>query len=178
MKQKTKQGVYNRPNGYEEETNDCVVRALTLITNMPYPQIHKAWENAGRKSKHGVKARKVFQKVCKELELEAKQVKRSGSLKKLIEKYPKDKLFCLKRGHAFALIYGIPYGEHNLKTHIKGAWIVIKKLEMKCKISILEKNLGGFKLYCETHKDAFYSQIKRTVCNEKLKQYMEVKNEI
>ena len=119
-----------RPEGFEQERRDCTVRALSLVANISYEKVHNAWENAGRKNRKGIVARKVLQKVCKSLNLEAKQVKRSGTLKKLIVQYPEGKLFCLKRGHAFALIDGVIHDENRLSSHIKGAWLISRKVRI------------------------------------------------
>lgn len=118
---------YIRPDGYENETRDCTVITLSLVSNINYTQIHTAFKNAGRKNGKGVYSQKIIQKVCHSLNLEAKQVKRSGTINKLVSLYPKGRLYCLKRGHAFALINGIVYDVNKLNSHIKGAWLIKNK---------------------------------------------------
>lgn len=114
---------FQRPNGFEKERRDCVIRALSLAANLDYAKVHTAFKNVGRKNGHGILVQKVLQKVCKELNIHISQVKRSGTAAKLIEDYPQGNLFCLKRGHTFAIINGIPHNLMNIKSHIKGAWI-------------------------------------------------------
>ena len=120
-----------RPIGYEYESRDCTVRALSLASNISYPQVHEAWKEVGRKDKHKVYAEKYIQKVCKILNINAKQVKRHGTIKKLISQFPQGNLFCLIRGHAFALIDGVSHGEDNLNKYIEGAWKITKQEETK-----------------------------------------------
>lgn len=112
-----------RPQGYEHETRDCTVVALTLVCNRSYYGVHGAFKKFGRKDKHGIRAKNIIQKVCKELNLKCCQVKRSGSVEKFIKDFPSGKYFCLKTGHAFSVIDGVPINlSASLKSHIQGAW--------------------------------------------------------
>lgn len=115
-----------RPNGFENESRDCTVRALSLASNLPYEKVHKAWELVGRREKHGIVAKRYMQKVCDILGIDAKQVRRSGTLNKLKAKFNKGKYFCLKRGHAFAVIDGVAHDVDG-NVHIKGAWLITTK---------------------------------------------------
>ena len=119
----TMSSAYDRPEGYEKECRDCSVRALALAANMPYKDVHAAFKAAGRPDKHGIKVKKVLQKACKMLNLEAKQVRRSGSLTKLKEEYPNENIYVLMRAHAFPVIKGVAH-DVNVNAHIKGAWII------------------------------------------------------
>lgn len=136
-----------RPEKFKDENNDCTVRSLSLVANLPYEEVHAAFEIAGRKKGKGVSGKKVIQQVCQVLNLQAKQVKRSGSLKKLKATYPKGRLWCLKSGHAFALIDGVVHGELT-NAQIRGAWMIEKKPDYRnaCKICILAKGLKGSEL--------------------------------
>ena len=117
----------NRPEGFENEKQDCAVRALSLAGNIPYEKSHDAFEQLGRKFGHGIKSNEVLQKVCKILKLEARQIKRSGSVNKLIRKYPHGNIYCRKRNHAFAVINGVAHDLESNNSHVKGAWIITSK---------------------------------------------------
>ena len=118
-----------RPQGFEKETRDCTIRALSLVANLPYMRVHSAFKEMGRKDGHGIIVNKVLQRVFKMLKLEAKQIKRSGSVNKLIRDNPKGNIFCLKRAHAFALIDGVTHDLDEPNSHIKGAWIITKMIK-------------------------------------------------
>jgi hypothetical protein len=44
------------------ENNDCAVRAVTITTGLPYPVVHKAFMQAGRKARKGT-PRRITQRV-------------------------------------------------------------------------------------------------------------------
>ena len=115
-----------RPERFSKERSDCTVRALTTVSGLPYDQVHEAFRIAGRKDRRGVKAKKVIQKVCRILNLKAIQVQRSGSVRKLIKRYPVGSLFCTMRGHAFPVIDGIIKDWVSPFVHLRGAWLISK----------------------------------------------------
>lgn len=43
-----------KPEGFEHEHNDCSVRTLSLVAEIPYLAVHSAFKEAGRKDGHGV----------------------------------------------------------------------------------------------------------------------------
>ena len=49
-----------------KERNDCTVTAVTIVTGKPYAEVHKAFTDAGRKPRKGVK-RAITAKACKAL---------------------------------------------------------------------------------------------------------------
>lgn len=114
-----------RPEGFENEKRDCSVRALSIAADLPYLVVHLAFKQAGRKDGHGT-PRKLFKKVIKILNLKAVQVKRTGSVKSFINKFPTGRYYCSVRNHAFSVINGEKYDIENLKQHIKGAWRIEK----------------------------------------------------
>lgn len=117
-----------RPEGFENDKRDCTVRALSLAANLPYKNVHSAFEVMGRKDRQGTYGKKVLQGVCRILEIKAIQVKRSGTLKKFLIQNPKGNFWCLKRGHAFAIIDGVVHDEKNENCHIKGCWLITKAI--------------------------------------------------
>jgi hypothetical protein len=125
-----------RPVGFEREQRDCTVRALSLVSNIPYEKVHGAFKECGRRNSCGFKIKGRFQDVCKLLNLEAKQVKRHGFLSTFISQFPQGKYFIVKSGHAFAVIDGVVHDEHKMNSHIHGAWLITKQQEKENVITI------------------------------------------
>jgi hypothetical protein len=116
---------YNRPEGFRNETKDCTVRALSLAANLPYEKVHEAFKKYGRKDGHAMhNTRCNFKKVSKLLNLETRNIQRSGTVRKLIKRYPKGNIFCLMRGHAFAVIDGVSHDVYSDGCRIREAWII------------------------------------------------------
>lgn len=122
----TQDKIHLRPEGFESEKRDCTVRALSLAGNIPYLEVHEAFKLEGRKDGHKIVAEKVLHKVCKRLNIAAKQVKRHGTLGRFIKLFPEGNYYCHKRGHAFAVINGVSHDNDNLNSLIKGAWRITK----------------------------------------------------
>ena len=120
-------GKMERPKEFDNERKDCTVVALTIASYLPYAEVHEAFRKCGRKEKHGFHIRGNIHRICKLLNLEAKQVKRSGSLGKFVKDHPIGDYICHKRGHAFAVSEGAVYEERNMGCHIKGAWLIQKR---------------------------------------------------
>ena len=115
---------YDRPEGFRNETKDCTVRALSLAGNLPYEKVHEAFKKYGRRDGHGIASKYIFKKVCKTLNLKTKNIQRSGTVRKLIKRYPKGNIFCLMRGHAFAVIDGVSHDVYSDGCRIREAWII------------------------------------------------------
>lgn len=114
-----------RSIGYTHEHNDCTVRALSVAANIPYEQCHEAFKHYGRKDKHGLtNIKKIFPKVCHRLGLKSRQVARSGTINKLVKKYPTGRIYCTMRGHAFCIVDGVPHDVKSKNCRIKTAWII------------------------------------------------------
>ncbi len=115
-----------RPIGFEHEKRDCTVRSLSMVTDIPYKDVHAAFKRRGRKDKHRINLDKVMKKVCKILRVKKRLVKSRGTVKSLIKLYPKGKLCCTVRGHAFPIIDGIPHDLRSVNQYIKHAWLITK----------------------------------------------------
>lgn len=132
-----------RPQGYENERADCTIRAFALIGNVLYEEVHKKFADKGRKAGRGfhivttkLKKRRSFKyrrdkmdikKLCKDFNLECRQISRSGTVNKLIKKYPQGNIYCVKRGHCFGVINGNITDGTSLNSRIQNAWLVWKK---------------------------------------------------
>ena len=111
--------------GFEKERADCCVRALSLASNLSYEEVYQAFKKCGRKNSQGTPI-KIIKKTLKLLPINVKQVKRSGSVNKLIRLFPKGNYFCYKYNHAFAMIDGITHDLISTNSHINGAWLITK----------------------------------------------------
>tara|TARA_R100000750_G_C2304204_1_gene79966 strand:- start:158 stop:538 length:381 start_codon:yes stop_codon:yes gene_type:complete len=114
-----------RPEGFENENRDCTVRGLAIAANIPYEKVHAVFKKFGRKNRCGIFTKPIINKVFKELGINAKQVKRSGSLEKFLRLFPKGNYYVFKSGHAFAVIDGNISDSTKLGSHIQGAWKII-----------------------------------------------------
>ena len=91
-----------------DDKNDCAVRAWSIFFDQPYAVAHKLFAEKGRKQYRGTRTMDIFTMMK-----DAGAVKQLASnfdkitLNKLIKKHPKGKLYCLIRGHAFAIVDGI-----------------------------------------------------------------------
>ncbi len=110
------------------ESSDCTVRALAAVAEVDYMRAHEVLANHGRKKGRGVHLRKVIQSCAHSLGIELRQVRRSGSLDKLLRDFPYGSLVVRVREHAFAVRDGavIDISEQSPARHIKGAWLRIQ----------------------------------------------------
>lgn len=60
-------------SGRRNENNDCTVRAVAIVTGLPYDQVHAAFSQAGRKHRRGCR-RSVTEQACKSLGYAMKSV--------------------------------------------------------------------------------------------------------
>jgi len=127
----------------KKQRADCVIKALSYSGNITYEESYNILKSLGRKDNCGTVFSKFKyngitynsrrsnainpQQMFKLAGLNAKQVARSGSVNKIIKKYPYGRFFCVKRGHAFALIDGIICDNQTSPySHINFAWRLTK----------------------------------------------------
>lgn len=89
--------------GFTHEKNDCAVRAHVLFTNTPYAESHNMFKQLGRKDGRGTKNTLI----AKLLDPNYSKSFDRMTLTQLRNKYPRGRIYALKRGHAFALIDGV-----------------------------------------------------------------------
>ena len=107
------------------ERRDCTVRALVALSGRDYGTVYKVFADHGRKKGEGVFLRKIIHSVGAALDLKFRNVKRGGSLEKLIRRYPTGKLAVTIRHHAFAVIDGKISDDSRPGSHVKMAWLVV-----------------------------------------------------
>jgi len=100
-----------RPDGLNE-TNDCVVRALSLAFNWPYSDVHTICAAAGRKPRKGMYRNQTDKAIAK---ITGKPGERgsfyyrgySPTFAQFARQNPTGRFIVIKRGHAVALIDGV-----------------------------------------------------------------------
>ena len=101
-----------RPDGLSE-TNDCVVRALSLAFNKPYTEVHAACAAVGRKARRGMYRHQTDAAVAKLSGNPAAGgthlTRREGfpTFAQFARMHPEGRFIVIKRGHAVALIDGV-----------------------------------------------------------------------
>ena len=106
------QYIKNNPRTIDTETNDCVVRALSLAFNVEYTKVHDLCAKAGRKPRRGMR-RLQTNTVIKRLADNPKAVMDSlprgkrQTFATFARDNAKGKWIVIKRGHAVALIDGV-----------------------------------------------------------------------
>lgn len=110
------------------EQRDCTVRALATVAGVEYDKAHLVMTGLGRKKNCGVYFKQRAQKAFKSLGLNARCVRRSGSLERLVRDFPTGRLYVLVRGHAFAVVDGVVHDNwtQSGRRHIKQAWLISK----------------------------------------------------
>lgn len=101
------------------EKNDCVVRAISLATNIDYSIIHALCAKKGRKPKKGFHPTSAFglsrkKKICiyKGVRISYRTVgKHQPTIPTFIKNNPSGRFVCVKTRHAFAIIDGGVYGQ-------------------------------------------------------------------
>lgn len=110
-----------------KETNDCVVRAISIATGIDYATIHKLCEKRGRKPRKGFHPTSAFllgrkKKSCiyKGMRISYRQVgKHKPTIPTFIKKNPVGRFVCIKHSHAFAVIDGKVYSQELDNSRIK-----------------------------------------------------------
>lgn len=102
------------------ETNDCVVRALSLAFNVEYPIVHKLCATVGRKPNRGMLPKQTDEAIKrlsgkKGAEMDRLPRGKRQTLTTFAKDNPKGKWIVIKRGHAVALIDGV---YHDIGTDV------------------------------------------------------------
>lgn len=98
------------PRSIDSESNDCVVRALSLAFNKPYAEMHAVCQRAGRRKGKGMNV-PMINKALAELTgnplAKLDQLVRSQTFTTFARDNKQGNYFVIKRGHAVALIDGV-----------------------------------------------------------------------
>lgn len=117
------QYICNNPRTIQTETNDCVVRALSLAFNRAYPEVHDMCATAGRKPRRGMmraQTDKAIQMLTgnKQAKLERYTRGNRCTLKTFARDNPKGNFLVIKRGHAVALIDGVYHDNSTTESDL------------------------------------------------------------
>jgi hypothetical protein len=112
------QYICNNPRTIETETNDCVVRALSLAFNRDYSEVHTMCAKAGRKARRGMRRAQtdaVIQMLTANKQAKLERYTRGNrcTLKTFARDNAKGNFIVIKRGHAVALIDGVYHDNTN-----------------------------------------------------------------
>jgi hypothetical protein len=117
-----------------KETNDCVVRALSLVSNLPYENVHKIVRtHLNRKRGRGVKKSLILNLfknekalIKKHLNFTAWEMSGVKTINQLIKTKPNGTFFILVRQHATAVIDGKVADTFAKNWHIQNCWQILK----------------------------------------------------
>jgi hypothetical protein len=117
------QYIKNNPRTIDAETNDCVVRALSLAFNREYGEVHGVCAKVGRKPRRGMyrsQTDKAIQILTgnKTAVLEKYSRGNRCTLKTFARDNPKGNFVVIKRGHAVALIDGVYHDNSSTATDL------------------------------------------------------------
>ena len=108
------------------ESNDCTVKAVTLVSDLPYGTVHRMYHLAGRKRRCGAR-REITQDVLHQLgengyrHYWCQPLQKSGSrftMKTIGKAYPKGRYIVRVRGHLAAMIDGVIHDWTQGRRHI------------------------------------------------------------
>lgn len=106
-------------SSHPNETRDCTVRALACAASIGYDEAHEYMANRGRRYRRGFHSYCAFR-----AQSGSSAMARKGSVDKFIRTNPIGRYVIAIRHHAFALVDGIIYDDHEVSPncHVKRAW--------------------------------------------------------
>lgn len=109
-----------------QEHRDCTVRAFVNLTGAAYAAVHAVFAAHGRKNRRGFRLQTHAHDIARDLGVQLKLVRRSGSVEKLIRLHPTGKILVRTRGHAFAVVDGVIHDSFVVsgRRHVQQAWLV------------------------------------------------------
>ena len=89
------------------ENLDCTIRALSASSGIQYEVAHKIGKDAGRKDRHRFNVPKLIKEAKKNGLKYYKVIRSTITVNKFLQKYSKGRFYCVRRGHAFAVVDGV-----------------------------------------------------------------------
>jgi hypothetical protein len=130
------------------EHNDCAVRALATFKNIPYKQAHNTFKQHGRKDCKATPIPTII-KILGEPVQDNRM-----TLNNLIGKYPKGRIYAIKRGHALAVVDGVIHDtwKVGLKSRINHYWIDnCEPAQPRINTALIDKKAAAQKIYNELY---------------------------
>lgn len=109
------------------EKSDCVVRALTNASGVPYWQMHDLCEWLGRKPKHLTSGDIVFNALEILGIARAKPINRYMTLAKFVKAFPKGSFYVHSLHHAWAVKDGVVHDSWKVsgKARIRDIGVIV-----------------------------------------------------
>ena len=98
------------PRTLDSESNDCVVRALSLAFNKPYADVHAVCQRAGRTKGRGMNTpmiNKAIAELTDQTDAQLQRQQRAQTFTTFARDHKVGNYVVIKRGHAIALIDGV-----------------------------------------------------------------------
>lgn len=108
--------------GFERERNDCAVRAMSLVLNRPYSEVHQDLAARGRRDGRGTRNTIISDSMLvltadvgqRAIESEWLHVRtKAPTLATFVRERPHGRYLVLVRGHALAVIDGVVHDWTN-----------------------------------------------------------------
>ena len=108
------------------ESRDCVVRASTIATGLPYQEMHSRYKAAGRRDKKGTAIFMIDQVLPHKRAITAGYRHLAWTLSKFISIHSTGKWVLCNRNHAWAVIDGVVHDNAPVgaRTRVLWAWRV------------------------------------------------------
>lgn len=112
------------PRTIEWETRDCVVRASTIATGLPYDVVHSKYKAAGRKDKKGTPVNLIGEVLDYETGFKAQTRRSAQTLNRFLAVYKTGRWVMCNSRHAWAVIDGVVHddGPIGARTKVLYAW--------------------------------------------------------
>ena len=111
------------------ERRDCTVRAIALTSGVDYATAHKLLkEKAKRKNRRAVHFDCHIAEIGKAVGVTYRLIKRSGSVRSLVEQHGGGTLLVQIRGHVFAVLGDVVHDIAPVpeNCHVKKAWVATR----------------------------------------------------
>lgn len=98
------------PRSIDGESNDCVVRALSLAFNKPYTEVHAVCQRAGRVKGRGMNVpmiNKAIAELTGQPDAQLQRMQRAQTFTTFARDHKVGNYVVIKHGHAIALIDGV-----------------------------------------------------------------------
>lgn len=116
----------SNPREYAWERNDCVVRASSIATGIPYAEMHAAYNDAGRKDKRGTNVLLIDLVLPYNFKVKAWTMRSAATLGRFLRVHSTGRWVMCNRNHAWAVIDGVVHdiGPVGPRTRVLNAWRV------------------------------------------------------
>ena len=105
------------------ERADCTVRAIAVALSIEYDKAHAIAADGGRDNGRRAKMHKVIDAAKRAgFSLKKLSFQNPRTVRRFIKEYPQGRYIVRKRGHAFAVVDGVPSEAGRENQRITDAW--------------------------------------------------------